>query len=95
MCKGSSTNIIDMVMTSFPLLEAMGNAKTLRNNNSSRYGKWMEMYLDDKSKIVGCTLASYLLEKSRVATQIRSERKYCPCSQHAIVITYSTTCAGG
>eukprot|EP01022_Parablepharisma_sp_SALTPOND_P015514 TRINITY_DN219_c0_g1_i3.p2 TRINITY_DN219_c0_g1~~TRINITY_DN219_c0_g1_i3.p2 ORF type:complete len:753 (-),score=99.86 TRINITY_DN219_c0_g1_i3:11185-13443(-) len=75
-CKMQETNIIDMVMTSFPLLEALGNAKTAKNNNSSRYGKWMEMFFDENAQIRGCTVMSYLLEKSRVATQNRGERNY-------------------
>lgn len=63
-------------MSSFPLLEAIGNAKTIRNNNASRYGKWMEISINSDSSIVGCTVHNYLLEKSRVATQSKGERKY-------------------
>jgi len=74
--KSSEVNIVNMVLASFPMLEALGNAKTSRNNNSSRYGKWMEMYFDPDAKIKGCTVMSYLLEKSRVVTQNKGERNY-------------------
>lgn len=63
-------------MGSFSLLEALGNAKTIKNNNASRYGKWMEISINSDSNIVGCTVHNYLLEKSRIATQAKGERKY-------------------
>ena len=58
------------------VLEAFGNAKTLRNNNSSRFGKWMEVNFGSSAKIVGCRIVNYLLEKSRVVQQTEMERNY-------------------
>ena len=57
-------------MAASPVLEAFGNAKTLRNNNSSRFGKWMVIEFGARSyDIVGCSNVNYLLEKSRVVSQ--------------------------
>lgn len=57
-------SIADQIMESNPVLEAFGNAKTLRNNNSSRFGKWMEVNFGSNNKITGCRIINYLLEKS-------------------------------
>ena len=59
-----------------PVLEAFGNAKTLRNNNSSRFGKWVEVHLDASGAIIGGSVSTYLLEKSRIAFQPASERNF-------------------
>jgi len=66
----------DKILQSNPLLEALGNAKTLRNNNSSRFGKWMKVDFDHNFRIQGCEIVNYLLEKSRVVTQSTGERNY-------------------
>jgi myosin heavy subunit len=58
------------------LLTATGNAKTLRNNNSSRFGKWVEIHFDQKGSICGAMTINYLLEKSRVVYQIKGERNF-------------------
>ncbi|NXK12006.1 MYO15 protein, partial [Herpetotheres cachinnans] len=58
-----------------PLLESFGNAKTVRNNNSSRFGKFVEIFLED-GLICGAITSQYLLEKSRVVFQAKSERNY-------------------
>ena len=71
-----STPIQDKILQSNPLLEALGNAKTLRNNNSSRFGKWMKVDYDSSFRIVGCEIVNYLLEKSRVVKQTLNERNY-------------------
>ena len=68
--------IEDKILQSNPLLEALGNAKTLRNNNSSRFGKWMKVDFDHDFRIQGCEIVNYLLEKSRVVIQTKGERNY-------------------
>ena len=68
--------IEDKILQSNPLLEALGNAKTLRNNNSSRFGKWMKVDFEHNFRIQGCEIVNYLLEKSRVVTQSSGERSY-------------------
>ncbi|NXD21724.1 MYO6 protein, partial [Spelaeornis formosus] len=59
-----------------PLLEAFGNAKTVRNNNSSRFGKFVEIHFNEKNSVVGGFVSHYLLEKSRICVQGKEERNY-------------------
>ena len=59
-------SIIDKVLQANPLLEAFGNAKTLRNDNSSRFGKLTHMHFNDMNHLTGAQCVTYLLEKSRV-----------------------------
>lgn len=70
------TGVEDAVLATNPLLEAFGNAKTLRNNNSSRFGKLIEIYFDRGHHICGALIQTYLLEKSRVVHQLPGERNY-------------------
>ncbi|KAF7081367.1 hypothetical protein CFC21_085317 [Triticum aestivum] len=64
------------VLQSNPVLEAFGNAKTVRNNNSSRFGKFVEIQFDQKGRISGAAVRTYLLERSRVCQISESERNY-------------------
>ncbi|KAG9458232.1 hypothetical protein H6P81_002740 [Aristolochia fimbriata] len=64
------------VLESNPLLEAFGNAKTVRNDNSSRFGKFVEIQFDKSGKISGAAIRTYLLERSRVVQITDPERNY-------------------
>ncbi|CAM9773650.1 unnamed protein product, partial [Discosporangium mesarthrocarpum] len=67
---------IEKVVRSNPLLESFGNAKTLRNDNSSRFGKFTELQFDARSRLYGSKSSTYLLEKVRVVSHAAGERSY-------------------
>uniref|UniRef100_A0A672JLA7 Unconventional myosin-Va n=1 Tax=Salarias fasciatus TaxID=181472 RepID=A0A672JLA7_SALFA len=72
----SEANVEEKVLASNPIMEAIGNAKTTRNDNSSRFGKYIEIGFDARYRIIGANMRTYLLEKSRVVFQADEERNY-------------------
>uniref|UniRef100_A0A8C3KM22 Myosin VC n=1 Tax=Calidris pygmaea TaxID=425635 RepID=A0A8C3KM22_9CHAR len=72
----SNAHVEDKVLASNPITEAVGNAKTTRNDNSSRFGKYTEISFDQRYQIIGANMRTYLLEKSRVVFQSENERNY-------------------
>jgi len=71
-----SSTLEKQILGANPVLEAFGNAKTLRNNNSSRFGKLITINFDRHGSIIGGGIINYLLEKSRIVTQTLGERNY-------------------
>lgn len=72
----TETQIESKVLASSPIMEAVGNAKTTRNDNSSRFGKFIELQFNKQFNISGASMRTYLLEKSRVVFQSADERNY-------------------
>merc|ERR1719438_302526 len=66
----------DQIVATNPILESYGNAKTSRNDNSSRFGKFIRIHFTTSGKLAGCDIESYLLEKSRITQQQEVERSY-------------------
>lgn len=73
---GSEQLLEQKILLSNPVLEAFGNAKTLRNNNSSRFGRWTEICFSHSGQIIGASIENYLLEKSRIVEVGKGERNY-------------------
>uniref|UniRef100_A0AAR2KM45 Myosin motor domain-containing protein n=1 Tax=Pygocentrus nattereri TaxID=42514 RepID=A0AAR2KM45_PYGNA len=74
--RNNTQSIRERLLQSTPVLEAFGNAKTLRNDNSSRFGKYMDVQFDYKGAPIGGHILNYLLEKSRVVHQNHGERNF-------------------
>ncbi|KAM9346155.1 myosin-16-like [Symphorus nematophorus] len=72
----SKGSLEDQIIQANPVLEAFGNAKTIRNNNSSRFGKFIRIHFGPTAKLAGADIETYLLEKSRVISQQAAERGY-------------------
>ncbi|XP_049524316.1 myosin heavy chain, muscle-like isoform X14 [Dermacentor silvarum] len=69
-------NLEDQVVQTNPVLESFGNAKTVRNDNSSRFGKFIRIHFGPMGKLAGADIETYLLEKARVISQQPAERSY-------------------
>ena len=69
-------NISEKILASNPILEAFGNSKTLRNDNSSRFGKFIKILFNKNNKIIGAEIKTYLLEKIRVTNLTSDERNF-------------------
>merc|ERR1719340_321411 len=77
--KASATKKVsleDQIVATNPIMESWGNAKTSRNDNSSRFGKFIRIHFTQAGKLCGCDIESYLLEKSRITQQQEVERSY-------------------
>merc|ERR1712020_129687 len=74
--KEKKVSLEDQIVATNPIMESYGNAKTSRNDNSSRFGKFIRIHFTQSGKLAGCDIESYLLEKSRITQQQEVERSY-------------------
>ncbi|KJH49236.1 myosin head [Dictyocaulus viviparus] len=87
-----STGIENRILATNPIMEAIGNARTTKNDNSSRFGKFIQINFDDKFSISGAKMKTYLLEKSRLVLQAKDERNYhifyqiCAAREHPLLL---------
>uniref|UniRef100_A0A1A8B5X8 Myosin X n=2 Tax=Nothobranchius furzeri TaxID=105023 RepID=A0A1A8B5X8_NOTFU len=75
-CRDQTSHVEEALLESSPIMEAFGNAKTVYNNNSSRFGKFVQLHFSQKGNIQGGRIVDYLLEKNRVVRQNPGERNY-------------------
>jgi hypothetical protein len=73
---GGGQTVEQKILQASPVMEAFGNARTVRNNNSSRFGKFIEILFNSSMQIDGAVIEQYLLEKSRIVKQGEGERNY-------------------
>ncbi len=73
---GVAASIEDRVLSTTPILEAFGNARTVRHDNSSRFGKYTALQFDPAGKLLGAEIHNYLLEKTRIVRQSEGERNF-------------------
>ncbi|CAK9436845.1 uncharacterized protein LODBEIA_P13670 [Lodderomyces beijingensis] len=74
--KADMSQVEKQILATNPIMEAFGNAKTTRNDNSSRFGKYLEILFDKQTCIIGARIRTYLLERSRLVFQPATERNY-------------------
>lgn len=74
--KSDMSEVEKQILATNPIMEAFGNAKTTRNDNSSRFGKYLEILFDKDTVIIGAKIRTYLLERSRLVFQPQTERNY-------------------
>jgi myosin heavy subunit len=84
--EGEKASIEDRVLQSNPILEAFGNAKTVRNENSSRFGKFIELDFNGRCFLVGAQIETYLLEKVRLVFQAYHVFYQVRIARHARVV---------
>ena len=74
--EGHMAELEDKILVSNTILEAFGNAKTIFNNNSSRFGKYIKIHFNSCRTVAGASISTYLLEKSRLVRHSAAERNF-------------------